>query len=197
MLGPASHRIDASIIFIHELDTAWDRKRIDEETAAMADIAGAEHPVSVYLVGRTRYDLDAPLALWSRNEDGATATTVTVREYLTGEATIFALRRLKRAEWHDINREIQGTLSAILRSRPATIPEECYVLADTDVKRRVNAFEDAARLGLVSVDGVKWRGSEEDLERLHEMSSTLIRDIGSAVLAASAPLRRDEAFLSG
>lgn len=88
MLRPPQHRADALGRYVHALDDAWDRERLDAEAAR-----GDGHPFVRYVAGKTRFDLSA---------EG-------VRDYLRPGATpmVFVLRRLTLAEYVAV-RDVSG-----------------------------------------------------------------------------------------
>ena len=212
MLGPATHRIDAPIIYIHPLDDAWDRERIEAERETLrgalatalesstdpkrraAIACDMRHPVDVYYSGATRYDLDAPLKLWTSATEKP--QPVTARGYLRGPATEFTLRRLDSARWSVFSATMLGSLQTVLASRPDLSPEEIARLARGDELARRDVLRVSALTGIVSVTGLTWKGTEDDLELLHAMSSDLISEVGSAVFSASRPLTAAELFHS-
>src|SRR6187551_274898 len=86
---PPQHRADSEPVFVAPGDDAWDHARITAERKAM-DEAGedsSQHPVWLYWIGATRYDLHARL----RWKDGA----ATAADWLDlPKACRFTLRRL-------------------------------------------------------------------------------------------------------
>ncbi len=96
-IKPPQHSVDATPVFIAPMDPAWDRERIDREIAEHYKEKASDHPVRRYWRGETRYDLDAPFCV-----DGA---DLTIKDYLTADATRWTLRRLsvdERAAYYDL-----------------------------------------------------------------------------------------------
>lgn len=90
---PPQHRSDATPIFVHKDDPAWDHERIEAEKAKMDK--PEMHPVTRYLGGWGRYDLDARGTV-----DGQ---DVSAREYLdeSKHPTMFRFRRMTGLEWYE------------------------------------------------------------------------------------------------
>jgi hypothetical protein len=81
--------VDAEAIYVHPADDAWDNARIEADRAAMKERGEDpdQHPVWIYLTGRSRYDLHAKL----KYGNGAAAAS----DWLDlKSATQFHLRRL-------------------------------------------------------------------------------------------------------
>lgn len=179
-LRPPQHRSDAPIIFVHPSDSAWDEPRILAERDKLVElgIEAKHHPVSRYLGGWTRYDLDAEATLFDQ--------AVTPRQYLDEEKrpTFWKLRRLSREEWY----EVQGMFEAS-RARGEPRPIKCNARC--------------CELGLIGVDNGPTlelpggRPSKADLDRLYAIGHDLQLDIGQAVYQASMPLSAAEGKPSG
>ena len=90
---PPQHSVSAAIRVISSTDPAWDHERIDREYAPMKAAGHEErHPYIAYILGDTRYDLDAPVQF-----PGGEASP---RSYLKAEARplTWVMRRLKITE---------------------------------------------------------------------------------------------------
>lgn len=178
-LRPPQYGADWPIVFVHDRDDAWDSERIKREQAEMRarDEDPTKHPVARYLVGRTRYHLDAAETL--------NGETVTVREYLDESKgpTYWHLRRLDLMEWYEVAPQWERSVRAGER------PLACY--------RR------CCELGLVRVEnGPKLelpggRPSRADMERLFALGQMIPADVGAAVYWASQPLTDAEGKPSG
>lgn len=173
-LRPPQHRIDAIATFVHPTDTAWDRDRIETERAAMKELGLAEkdHPVSKYIGGWTRYDIDAAQTLMGQ--------VVTIRDYLddSKQPTLWKLRRLTAEEWYEIQPKYERDV------RRGDRPWAAYI--------------HAGRIGIKSVENgpaLEMSGGRltpSDVQKLDEISHELLYAIGEAVYAASLDLREDE-----
>jgi hypothetical protein len=170
-LQPPQYRADAPIVFVHESDGAWDRARIIAEREKMLErgIDPKYHPVSRYLGGWTRYNLDAPATLF----DEAT----TARAYLieSERPTLWKLRRLGREDWYEVQPMWEAS-----RARGEPRPMKCY--------------QRCCELGLVGVENGPalelpgGRPNRSDLDRLFAIGHDMPFDIGCAVYQASMPL---------
>lgn len=169
------HRVGAVPIFVSSADQAWNHARIDEERAAMK-AAGEDpntHPVWLYWIGATRYDLHARL----RWKDGAAAVT----DWLDlPNATLFTLRRLSPRHFSKVHPRIQN-------AHETGVPDREIEL-------------DACRWGLESVVGPsapELRGgielTEGDIEVLRSTwGMPMVWELGRAAYTCSVPLREDE-----
>lgn len=195
---PPQHLIDAPARWISNADKALDQLRFKEEddrieaafierVAARAVESGRpskelyeelaherpQHPLVRYYLGETRFDLDAPLPIPEGvREDGK--TTVTVRDYLTGEPVIFELRQLGARDQAKV--ETAGG------------------------EKSPTALLLAVKLGLAGItggeaDGLIWKRDTEGHRGVHDdvldrlsLVPGLIRKLGVAVLLRSQAL---------
>jgi hypothetical protein len=172
MKRPPQHRADAKIVYVHPADSSWDEERILREQNEMKKRGEkpSDHPVSRYLGGWTRYDLDAPSTL-----DGK---TVTPREYLdpTRPATEWHLKRLSTQDRCEIENLIDQE-----RNAGSNMPRKAYLRACNMALASVECGPE--------LDGYLGRMTADDFDTLDSMFPGLPLDIGGAAYVASLPLR--------
>lgn len=94
---PPRHRADAVPVYIDIADGAWDWERVAKERAAMVEAKqdDTRHPVTLYLGGVTRYDLDASFPVLGEMR--------TVKDYVDlTKCWRFNLKRLHRKQWYEV-----------------------------------------------------------------------------------------------
>ena len=176
---PPQHRVDASIIWVHPRDEAWDTERIrrekDELEAQKKD--ESDHPIARYLSGETRFDLDARMTFGDK--------VVTAREYLRPEEapTLWYLNRLSAKDAYEA--EAQFNTEVFGQGNP--IPIRTYLWC---CLRGVKKVENGPDLEGAGGKGKLLRDS--DLEKLRSLDEQLPVLLGQAVMEASKPLREDE-----
>jgi hypothetical protein len=172
---PPQHRVDAEAIYVHPADEAWDWPRITNDREAMAERGEDpdQHPVSIYLTGRSRYDLHARMKFGS---DSAPAS-----DWLDMKsATLFNLRRLEPRDF--------------ARIHPRKIRAQETGVEDLE------ASLDACVAGLRSIDGPdspkivgRDRLTDQDVKRIEDrFGPSAPWAIGDAAYFASIPLTDDE-----
>lgn len=172
---PPQHRVDAEPIYVDPSDDAWDSARIEADRKAMEERGEDpdEHPVWLYLTGRTRYDLDAAL------------------KYGNGMA--------KASDWLDLKRAVLFTLRRLEPRDFARIHARKEASAASGVPDHEVSL-DACRVGLVKCEGpgvpkLIGRGelTDTDVRALVDLGGhSLPWRIGDAAYFASIPLTDDE-----
>lgn len=172
---PPQHRVDAEPVYVHPLDEAWDNARIQDDRDAMRERGEDpdEHPVWIYLTGRSRYDLDANLKYGSG--------TAKASDWLDMKAaTLFRLRRLDPRPFARVH----------ARKEAAAVREEVDHEASLE----------GCRFGLERVEGpdspkLIGRGelTERDIAALTDrFGAPVVWAVGDAAYFASIPLTEDE-----
>lgn len=177
---PPQHRIDATGAFIYRFDPAWDLDRVEREKAVMLelDLDTDEHPFEVYHGGKTRFDLEAPLPLPCKGEDGQKSEkTVRILDYFkAGEKpTTFVLRRLSRQQFDEFSLAVHAG-------------------------RYTEGFTFAVQMGVRSINNlddedfgpVQRTLTKKQLDRLHDVDHELIPAVGKAVMQFSRRLSEGE-----
>lgn len=171
---PPQHRADATPIYVHPEDSAWDTERIDREIERLQAEGrdATEHPWSLYHGAAGRFDLDAEYTLFGE--------VVRPRDYLDGDKapTLWHLRRLGVHDWYEIQPIFERAVKAGER------PYAAYLRACTVGIEKV---EGGPRL---SLHGGKLGAA--DLDKLYEIGQRLPFEIGAAVYYASLPLTDSE-----
>lgn len=121
------HSATAPIRFVSLNDDAWDLATANAEVEALEDDKKGDHPVTRYIQGKTRFDLDAPGQVGDE--------TKTPRDYLKAgvEPTIWTLRRLKISELtrcRDMGGRA-GQLEAFRLALTDVAPQRCKIPEDT------------------------------------------------------------------
>jgi hypothetical protein len=110
---PPQHSATATIRVIASTDPAWDHERIELEYAELGKAGlGHTHPYMQYVIGGTRFDLDAPVQ-WKEG-------TATPKSYLRSDArpltwVMRRLRTLELAQCDDVGGR-EGDLAAFRRA---------------------------------------------------------------------------------
>ena len=153
-----------------------ERKRVLERELATLDVkhdalARKHHPWMRYLAGATRYDLDA--------QDMLLGQSVTARDYLTGEPTVFVLRRMSPSKRRRLS-------SRWLRARKAAETDyEPILSVSVELCKHVEKVEDGGAL-----ESFSWASglTEDQVDQLSELDDTLLVDLAAAVLQFSIGL---------
>lgn len=200
LIRPPTHKVDAGGVFISASD-CWDNDKLDAEhearkakaLAAKQDAAVegktlsadeesavreavtltseeelsvlADSPLARYLGGKTRFQPDAPD--WDANGE-----PVTVRDYLAGQPTEFAIRRLGFQEFRDIS-SMTGPVGQTLL--------EMTALGLREIRSPKGGLSWKAGKG-------EERVPDDVLQALHEADLSLISEIGTAVARYNRPL---------
>ena len=217
MLGPATYRADAPATFIHPLDDAWDRKRIDRERKAImlrnvelaTDLDDDEaksrmyrahlHPWDAYQAGRTRYDLGAKLRLFVPGRlpsaAGKTEAGAQSREPDTYvEITVAEYLTGEPTEFHlkRLPRDKMNEIGLALAPRAKRTAEVANLSA---VEAWCLVGQDEERATQALYEAAK-AGTGKTLDELHALASDLPKLLGRAVVSYSGPPREHELFLS-
>lgn len=164
MLRPPQHRIDAPIVFVHHIDDAWDRSKIDRDCTVITGdgvkVLPELNPLAQYRGGFTRYDLNA-----------------SVQEYLRASATPtrFVLRRLAWDEYQACRQQIDSG-----RRRDAY----AYACQTGLTKIEAGAFD-------LEGKSPTWQEMQK-LHDMSPLGVDLVHDIGQAVFQASLPMSEAE-----
>lgn len=176
---PPQHRADAQAIYVDwEVDLvtgpAWKKDEFEAEIAEVRELNKTrskadqldteDHPVRQYLSGRTRLDIDAPIA-WRGKQR-------TAREWLNDGAVMFLLRRFSWSRWYEVTSIESFTRRTVLACQLGlgSVEGDDTLDIDPDAERR----------------------SSDEMQRLFDVDSMLPIRIGLAAIAASRPLTDGE-----
>ncbi len=168
---PPEHRADADMLFIPELDDAWDHDRIAK--ARKATSKGDQCAVDRYFEGLTRFDLDAPHTVGGE--------THRARDFLRPDAvpTVFKLRRVKGNE---------RMRAAVAFGDADRSPDALWRLCKLGVVEVAEGLDDPKPWPL---DGAL-QLTDDDVQTIYDAAQGLVHLLGLAVYRASAPLSEDE-----
>lgn len=168
---PPEHRADADMLFIPEIDDAWDHDRI--AAARKATPKGDQCAVDRYFEGLTRFDLDAPHTAGGQVEYA--------RDYLRPDATptVFKLRRVKGSERERARRAF---------SDPLKVEDAFWRLCRLGVVSVADGLDNPEEWPM---DGTVML-TDGDVQRIYDARGELVQTVALAVVHSSAPLSEDE-----
>lgn len=172
-MRPPKYGIDDAAEYVDLGDESWDIEKVGEERKQMeaAEEDPSDHPVTVYLLGESRYSLDV--------EGVVLGETKTARQYLKKDATIWMLNRLSRRQY---------------RSYQTLCRQDNLELANEEaVRLGLEEVRGPQAVKLVGGKGIPL--TDEDLDRIWESNPMILDRLARAIVIYSQPLTAAEGKL--